>query len=187
MEEKRIENQLREESAIKKKNELDEYMRFMMLAQLQNMTSLQNLTFEQWRGNLITVLAVHREVKDVKQEKDAEPSVEQPKQTTFVEQEISRIATNLQAPDAPQTAETPIEQEKSSDISISIEEPKLPKVLMVEEAETDSGQKEPEEVSVMEVMELLTVEQPKEENVEQLTEEHPYHTGSHRISCRCLL
>ena len=170
LEEKRIENQLREESAIKKKNELDEYMRFMMLAQLQNMTSLQSLTFEQWRSHLAIVPAVCREVEDVKQEKYAEPSAEQPKQTEGVEQETSRIANNIQTPDVPQTEEIRIEQESPSDILIPIDEPKLPKVLM-EEAETNSEQKEPEAVSVREVVELLTVEQPKEENPEQLTEE----------------
>ena len=161
LEEKRIENQLKEESAMKQKNELDEYMRFMMLAQLQNMTSLQSLTFEQWKGNLATVPAVYREVEVVKQPEEVQPE-EQITPNTSAVQETTQISDDLQVNEVSQM------QEETLYIPTPIEETNLPKLLK-EEAESKS--EETEETVIGESVTLLTVEQPREESQEKLTEE----------------
>ena len=161
LEEKRIENQLKEESAVKQKNELDEYMRFMMLAQLQNMTSLQSLTFEQWRGNLATVPAVYREMEVVKHSKEVQPE-EQITQKTSVVQETMQISDDLQVNEDSQIQEEPLY------ITTPIDETNLPKLL---KDEAESKSEEPEEIVTGESVTLLTVEQPQEESPEKLTEE----------------
>lgn len=161
LEEKRIENQLKEESAMKQKNELDEYMRFMMLAQLQNMTSLQSLTFEQWRGNLATVPSVYREVEVVKHPEEAQPE-EQITPNISVVQETTQISDDIQVNEDSQI------QEETLYIPISIDETNLPKLL---KDEAESKSEEPEEIVTGESVTLLTVEQPQEESPEKLTEE----------------
>ena len=161
LEEKRIENQLKEESAVKQKNELDEYMCFMMLAQLQNMTSLQSLTFEQWRGNLATVPAVYRELEVVKHPKEVQPE-EQITQKTSVVQETMQISDDLQVNEDSQIQEEPLY------IPTPIDETNLPKLL---KDEAESKSEEPEETDTGESVTLLTVEQPQEESPEKLTEE----------------
>ena len=161
LEEKRIENQLKEESAVKQKNELDEYMCFMMLAQLQNMTSLQSLTFEQWRGNLATVPAVYRELEVVKHPKEVQPE-EQITQKTSVVQETTQISDDLQVNEDSQIQEEPLY------IPTPIDETNLPKLL---KDEAESKSEEPEETDTGESVTLLTVEQPQEESPEKLTEE----------------
>lgn len=161
LEEKRIENQLKEESVMKQKNELDEYMRFMMLAQLQNMTSLQSLTFEQWRGNLATVPAVYREVEVVKHPEEVQPE-EQITPNTSAVQETTQISDDLQVNEVSQM------QEETLYIPTPIDETNLPKLLK-EEAESKS--EETEETVIGESVTLLTVEQPREESQEKLTEE----------------
>lgn len=161
LEEKRIENQLKEESAMKQKNELDEYMRFMMLAQLQNMTSLQSLTFEQWRGNLATVPAVYREVEVVKHPEEIQPEEQLAPKTSAV-QETTQISNDLQVNEVSQM------QEETLYIPTPIDETNLPKLLK-EEAESKS--EEAEETVTWESVTLLTVEQPREESQEKLTEE----------------
>jgi len=161
LEEKRIENQLKEESAVKQKNELDEYMRFMMLAQLQNMSSLQSLTFEQWRGNLATVPAVYREMEVVKHSKEVQPE-EQITQKTSVVQETMQISDDLQVNEDSQIQEEPLY------IPTPIDETNLPKLL---KDEAESKSEEPEEIVTGESVTLLTVEQPQEESPEKLTEE----------------
>jgi len=161
LEEKRIENQLKEESAVKQKNELDEYMCFMMLAQLQNMTSLQSLTFEQWRGNLATVPAVYRELEVVKHPKEVQPE-EQITQKTSVVQETTQISDDLQVNEDSQIQEEPLY------IPTPIDETNLPKLL---KDEAESKSEEPEEIVTGESVTLLTVEQPQEESPEKLTEE----------------
>ena len=161
LEEKRIENQLKEESAVKQKNELDEYMRFMMLAQLQNMSSLQSLTFEQWRGNLATVPAVYREMEVVKHSKEVQPE-EQITQKTSVVQETMQISDDLQVNEDSQIQEEPLY------ITTPIDETNLPKLL---KDEAESKSEEPEEIVTGESVTLLTVEQPQEESPEKLTEE----------------
>lgn len=170
LEEKRIENQLKEESTMKQKNELDEYMRFMMLAQLQNMTSLQSLTFEQWRGNLATVPVAYQEVEAVKQPEKMTPSVEASKQTAFAEQEASQVSNELQMQDALQTKEASMMQETPLYIPTPIEEPELPHVLTVE-VEAECQAEEPKETFTGEQATLFYVEQPQEATSEQLTEE----------------
>lgn len=161
LEEKRIENQLKEESAVKQKNELDEYMRFMMFAQLQNMSSLQSLTFEQWRGNLATVPAVYREMEVVKHSKEVQPE-EQITQKTSVVQETMQISDDLQVNEDSQIQEEPLY------IPTPIDETNLPKLL---KDEAESKSEEPEEIVTGESVTLLTVEQPQEESPEKLTEE----------------
>lgn len=161
LEEKRIENQLKEESSVKQKNELDEYMRFMMLAQLQNMTSLQSLTFEQWRGNLATVPAVYREVEVVKHPEEVQPEEQLAHKTSEV-QETTQISDDLQVNEVSQI------QEETLYIPKPIDETNLPKLLK-EEAESES--EEPEETVTRESVTLLTVEQLQEESTEKLTEE----------------
>ena len=161
LEEKRIENQLKEESVMKQKNELDEYMRFMMLAQLQNMTSLQSLTFEQWKGNLATVPAVYREVEVVKHPEEVQPE-EQITPNTSAVQETTQISDDLQVNEVSQM------QEETLYIPTPIDETNLPKLLK-EEAESKS--EETEETVIGESVTLLTVEQPREESQEKLTEE----------------
>ena len=161
LEEKLIENQLKEESAMKQKNELDEYMRFMMLAQLQNMTSLQSLTFEQWRGNLATVPSVYREVEVVKHPEEAQPE-EQITPNISVVQETTQISDDIQVNEDSQI------QEETLYIPISIDETNLPKLL---KDEAESKSEEPEEIVTGESVTLLTVEQPQEESPEKLTEE----------------
>ena len=162
LEEKRIENQLKEESAAKQKNELDEYMRFMMLAQLQNMTSLQSLTFEQWRGNLATVPAVYREVEVVKHSEEVVQPEEQLPPNTSVVQETSQISDDLQVHEVSQIQEEPLY------IPTPIDETNLPKLL---KDEAESKSEEPEEIFTGESVTLLAVEQPQEESPEKLTEE----------------
>ena len=161
LEEKWIENQLKEESAMKQKNELDEYMRFMMLAQLQNMTSLQSLTFEQWKGNLATVPAVYREVEVVKHPEEIQPEEQLAPKTSAV-QETTQISDDLQVNEVSQM------QEETLYIPTPIDETNLPKLLK-EEAESKS--EETEETVTWESVTLLTVEQPQEESPEKLTEE----------------
>ncbi len=161
LEEKRIENQLKEESAMKQKNELDEYMRFMMLVQLQNMTSLQSLTFEQWRENLATVPAVYREVEVVKHPEEIQPEEQLAPKTSAV-QETTQISDDLQVNEVSQM------QEETLYIPTPIDETNLPKLLK-EEAESKS--EETEETVTWESVTLLTVEQPREESQEKLTEE----------------
>ena len=46
---KRLEMQMKEEEHRKCVSEMEEYMRFMMMAQMQNMNSLLGMSFEQWR------------------------------------------------------------------------------------------------------------------------------------------
>ena len=161
LEEKRIENQLKEESAVKQKNELDEYMRFMMLAQLQNMTSLQSLTFEQWRGNLATVPAVYREVEVVKHPEEVQPEEQITKKASVV-QETTQISDDIQVNEDSQI------QEETLYIPTPIEETNLPKLL---KNEAESKSEEPEETDTGELVTLLTMEQPQEESLEKLTEE----------------
>ena len=161
LEEKRIENQLKEESAVKQKNELDEYMRFMMLAQLQNMTSLQSLTFEQWRGNLATVPSVYREVEVVKHPEEAQPE-EQITPNISVVQETTQISDDIQVNEDSQI------QEETLYIPTPIDETNLPKLL---KDEAESKSEEPEEKVTGELVTLLTMEQLQEESPEKLTEE----------------
>lgn len=161
LEEKRIENQLKEESAVKQKNELDEYMRFMMLAQLQNMTSLQSLTFEQWRGNLATVPSVYREVEVVKHPEEAQPE-EQITPNISVVQETTQISDDIQVNEDLQI------QEETLYIPTPIDETNLPKLL---KDEAESKSEEPEEKVTGELVTLLTMEQLQEESPEKLTEE----------------
>ena len=161
LEEKRIENQLKEESAVKQKNELDEYMRFMMLAQLQNMSSLQSLTFEQWRGNLATVPSVYREVEVVKHPEEAQPE-EQITPNISVVQETTQISDDIQVNEDSQI------QEETLYIPTPIDETNLPKLL---KDEAESKSEEPEEKVTGELVTLLTMEQLQEESPEKLTEE----------------
>ena len=59
---KQLEMRMREEEQRKRVAEMEEYMRFMMLAQMQNMTSLMGLSFEQWRYHRFGVDGTVREV-----------------------------------------------------------------------------------------------------------------------------
>ena len=84
---KRLEMQMKEEEHRKCVSEMEEYMRFMMMAQMQNMNSLLGMSFEQWRyhrhGYIIPEPESYQE--DVPEQEDiciteVESSVEEPEE-----------------------------------------------------------------------------------------------------------
>lgn len=89
---KRLEIQMKEEDHRKRVSEMEEYMRFMMMAQMQNMNSLLGMSFEQWRchrfGYAISEPVIYQSIEPEKEEAgtaEAEKMVEEP----VVESEVS--------------------------------------------------------------------------------------------------
>lgn len=154
---KRLEMQMKEEEHRKRVSEMEEYMRFMMMDQMQNMNSLLGMSFEQWRyhrhGYMIPEPESYQE--DAPEQEDiciteVESSVEEPEEQTI-----------------------PIEDENSAEVTEELENaeddeglPELP--ISLEDTETDSEMEKEADVPV----DLKYSEPPKEvETTDSLTKE----------------
>ena len=153
---KRLELQMKEEEHRKRVSEMEEYMRFMMMAQMQNMNSLLGMSFEQWRyhrhGYIIPEPEFYQE--DVPEQEDiciteVKSSVEEPEEQTI-----------------PKENENPVEVTEEPEYGDDEELPELP--VSLEEIQDDSEMEEEDVIPVI----LQHNEPPKEsEDTEGLTKE----------------
>lgn len=185
---KHMEMQMKEEEQRKRVAEVEEYMRFMMLAQMQNVTSLMGLSFEQWRYHRFGVDNSVREVvgcqtieteaetagadgadvlektKETEQVSECEASADEILEKVAMEEPEDELSK-----DAIFKEEAVLQKvtEDISDESIFVEDedelPELPVSLIETEEDSDV---EKDEVSAI----LTHCELPKETNEVELTE-----------------
>jgi len=154
---KRLEMQMKEEEHRKCVSEMEEYMRFMIMAQMQNMNSLLGMSFEQWRYHRHGYIIPEPEFcqEDVPEQEDiciteVESSVEEPEEQMI-----------------PTEYENPVEVTEESEYAEEDEEiPELP--VSLEEIVDDSDTEGEDVIPVI----LQHNEPPKEsEDTEGLTKE----------------
>ena len=154
---KRLEMQMKEEEHRKRVSEMEEYMRFMMMAQMQNMNSLLGMSFEQWRyhrfGYRITEPVIS---------KDEE--LEQEDACTI---EVGNSVAEPEEQKIPVEDEIPVEVIEEPVYAVHEEElPELP--ISLEEIKDDSKTEDEEVVPIV----LKYSEPPKElETTDRLTKE----------------
>ncbi len=154
---KRLEMQMKEEEHRKRVSEMEEYMRFMMMAQMQNMNSLLGMSFEQWRYHRYGYIIPEPEScqEDVTEREDiciteVVSSVEEPEELTI-----------------PTADENPVEVSEESEYAEEDEElPELP--VSLEDMKNDS---ETEEEDVNPVILQHNVPSKESEETEGLTKE----------------
>ena len=169
LEEEKLNQKIREAAEIRERNKDSElfntYMRFIMMAQIQNMSSLTNLTFEQWQHAMSKSTEVVSVVEEAPVTRPETEDVEEAKESEIV---------NVEEPEEPmldKPQEKSVEQDSIPD-SIEPEnewleeiEPEimldLPK-LFVSEPENEYT----EEESVQKIEPLLS-EKPEELTPEQ--------------------
>lgn len=145
---RRLEMQMKEEEHRKRVSEMEEYMRFMMMAQMQNMNSLLGMSFEQWcyhrHGYMIPELESYQE--NIPKQGDTcitevESSVEGPKEQMIpTEDENSVVVTEEPeyAEDDEGLPELPVSLEEIEDDSEMEGEDVIPVILQHNEPPKES-------------------------------------------------
>ena len=169
LEEEKLNQKIREAAEIRERNKDSElfntYMRFIMMAQMQNMSSLTNLTFEQWQH----AMSKSPEVVSVVEETPvAEPK---PEEVEEAKEPEAVIVKEPEEPMADEPQEKPVEQDSIPD-SIEPENNWLEEIepeitldlpeLIASEPEDEYA----EEESVQKIEPLLS-EEPEELTPEQ--------------------
>ena len=151
---KRLEIQMKEEEHRKRVSEMEEYMRFMMMAQMQNMNSLLGMSFEQWR--------YHRHCYIIPEPKFYQEDV--PEQEDICITEVESSVEESEEQMIPTADENPVEVTEYAEEDEEV--PELP--VSLEEIEDDSDTEGEEVTPVI----LQHNEPPKEsEDTEELTKE----------------
>lgn len=119
LEEEKLNQKIREDAEIRERNKDSElfntYMRFIMMAQMQNMSSLTNLTFEQWQHAMSKspeVVSVVEETPMTVPETEEVEEAKEPKEPKEPED------VNVEEPEEPMADEPqkkPVEQESMPD------------------------------------------------------------------------
>ena len=144
---KRLEMQMKEEEHRKCVSEMEEYMRFMMMAQMQNMNSLLGMSFEQWRyhrhGYIIPEPESYQE--DVPEQEDiciteVESSVEEPEEQMIPTEDENPVVVTEEPEDEDDEGlpELPVSLEKIEDDFDTEGEDVIPVLLQHNEPSEES-------------------------------------------------
>ena len=142
---KRLEMQMKEEEHRKRVSEMEEYMRFMMMAQMQNMNSLLGMSFEQWRyhrhGYIIPEPESYQE--DAPEQEDiciteVESSVEEPEEQMIPKDDENPVEVTEYAEEDEEVPELPVSLEEIEDDSDTEGEEVTPVILQHNEPPKES-------------------------------------------------
>ena len=149
---KRLEMQMKEEEHRKCVSEMEEYMRFMMMAQMQNMNSLLGMSFEQWRyhrhGYIIPEPESYQE--DIPEQEDiciteVESSVEEPEEQMIPTEDENPVEVTEEseyAEEDEEVPELPVSLEEIVDDSDTEGEDVIPVILQHNEPPKESEDRE---------------------------------------------
>ena len=176
---KRLEMQMKEEEHRKRVSEMEEYMRFMMMDQMQNMNSLLGMSFEQWRYHRhgYTIPEPESYQEDAPEQEDiciteVESSVEEPEEQTIpiedensaeVTEELENAEDDEGLPELPislEDTETDSEMEKEADVPVDLKYSELPKKVET----TDSLTKE-QQSDFAKLIAMMQVQEKQKEEI----------------------